>query len=129
MENAINGSAPRAAVPQENQTSAGYSFYQKIWFLYFLNLVDWICTEVLLASGHFSEANPIMRPVLGSFLPTLLIKGALPLGLIVLCIFVYRAAGIGYSRLADVLLNIGIIMYALVNLWHILNFVLLFSMF
>lgn len=38
-----------------------FSFYQKLIFLYFLNIVDWICTEALLSSGRFYEANPFME--------------------------------------------------------------------
>ena len=58
-----------------------YSFYQKLFFLYILNLSDWLCTEALLATGRFVEANPIMNPVMPHFLPTLLLKGILPLGI------------------------------------------------
>ena len=125
-------SEPAKAVSQPEDTgksTAKYSFYQKIFFLYFLNLIDWICTEALISSGRFYEANPVMRPVLTGFVPTLLIKGILPLMLTLLCCAIYRAAGIGESRLADILLNTGIIVYAAVNLWHIVNFLLLFSAF
>ena len=58
----------------------GFSFYQKIFFLYFLNIVDWFCTEALIASGRFFEANPIMQPVIDNFWLTLMLKGLLPLG-------------------------------------------------
>ncbi len=113
----------------EKKTRSRYSFYQKIFFLYFLNIVDWVCTEALLSTGRFYEANPLMRPVLDGFLPTLLIKGILPFVLIIICCAVYRASGIEESRFANVLLYTGIIVYAAVNLWHILNFLLLFFMF
>ena len=43
---------------------SGVSFYTKLGLLYLLNLIDWICTEVLIGSGRFTEANPIMQPVL-----------------------------------------------------------------
>ena len=105
----------------------GFSFYQRLFFLYFLNLVDWLCTEALLASGRFYEANPIMNPVIGNFSSALCFKGLLPLALVIACAVVFKLAQIEESRLANVLLNIGIIAYSLVNLWHILNFLLLFS--
>lgn len=105
----------------------GYSFYGKLALLYVLNLIDWICTEALLASGRFIEANPLMRPILQGFSPTLLIKGVLPLALTSLCALLYKFSGIEESRFADALLYIGIGAYMLVNLWHIFNFVLLFS--
>lgn len=106
-----------------------FSFYQKLFFLYFLNLIDWICTEALLFSGRFFEANPIMQPVLENFWSTVLIKGVLPLALIIICCIIYKLAGEIDSPITNILINIGIIAYALLNAWHILNFVLLFSVF
>ncbi len=106
-----------------------FSFYQKLFFLYFLNLIDWICTEALLFSGKFFEANPIMQPVLENFWSTILIKGILPLALIIICCIIYKLAGEIDSPITNILINIGIIAYALLNAWHILNFVLLFSVF
>ena len=105
----------------------GISFYRKLFFLYALNLSDWLCTEALLATGRFFEANPVMSPVLPHFLPTLLLKGLMPLGLTLLCALLYRLARDENARLPHVLIDIGIVAYTLVNLWHIVNFVLLFS--
>ena len=106
-----------------------FSFYQKLFFLYFLNLIDWICTEVLLMTGKFFEANPIMQTVLENFWSTVLIKGLLPLALIIVCCIIYKFAGEIDSPITNILINIGIVAYALLNAWHILNFVLLFSVF
>lgn len=108
------------------EVKKGFSFYQKLFFLYFLNLIDWVCTESLIASGKFHEANPIMQPVLGEFWSTVLIKGALPLALVIVCAIIYRFADTEEGFITNLLLYIGIIAYALVNLWHIFNFVLLF---
>ena len=105
------------------------SFYYKLGLLYFLNIVDWICTEALIGSGHFVEANPVMQPVLENFWLTLLIKGILPLVLILGCALIYKLAEIGRSKTAEMLLTVGIVSYALVNLWQIFNFVLLFCRF
>ena len=104
-----------------------YSYYHKLFFLYALNLVDWLCTEALLSTGKFVEANPLMNTILGHFFPTLLIKGILPLALTILCAVLFRLARVGESRIANIMLNTGIIAYSLVNLWHIVNFVLLFT--
>ena len=113
----------------KSKKSNSFSFYQKIFFLYFLNLVDWFCTQALLASGRFYEANPIMQPVLGSFRSALLVKGILPLVLIIICSIVYKLMGVEEGFFTKLLLYIGIGAYALVNLWHIFNFVLLFLSF
>lgn len=107
----------------------GYSFYGKLLFLYFLNLIDWLCTEALIASGKFYEANPIMRPVLGNFWMTILIKGVMPLALIGVCALIYKLADYEEGFMVNLLLYVGITVYAFINLWHILNFVLLFSTF
>lgn len=108
---------------------AKFSFYQKLFFLYMLNLSDWICTEALIGSGYFYEANPVMQPVLQDFWSTLMIKGLLPLALILLCCAIFKWAGEEESSFANFLIYIGIAIYALVNLWHIFNFVLLFCRF
>lgn len=113
----------------KSKKSNSFSFYQKIFFLYFLNLVDWFCTQALLASGKFYEANPIMQPVLDNFLTAFLIKGILPLVLIIICCVVYKLMGVEEGFFTILLLYIGICAYALVNLWHIFNFVLLFFSF
>lgn len=119
-----NTDADRPAVGR-----SGISFYTKLFFLYFLNIVDWLCTEALISSGKFYEANPVMRPILGEFWPTVLIKGVLPLALVLLCALIYKLAGSKDSLAANLLLYIGIAAYALVNLWHIFNFVMLFFVF
>ena len=111
------------------EVKKGYSFYQKLWFLYFLNLIDWICTEALISSGHFYEANPIMQPVLTNFTSTILIKGVLPLAMIIICSIIYKLAGEEDNFIINFLVYFGITAYILVNAWHILNFVLLFSTF
>lgn len=104
----------------------GISFYGRLGLLYFLNLIDWLCTEVLIGSGKFTEANPVMQPVLNGFVSTLIIKGVLPLVLIVVCAALFRVCGESENKIANIIISIGIIAYSLVNLWHILNFVLLF---
>lgn len=114
---------------QTSQSRTQYSFYQKLYFLYFLNIVDWICTEALLASGKFYEANPIMQPVLDGFWNTMLIKGILPLAMVSLCAVIFKALDAEQTRLTNTLLYVGISAYALLNLWHIVNFVLLFFYF
>lgn len=104
-----------------------YSLYHKLFLLYGLNLVDWLCTEALLKTGLFYEANPLMSGVLPHFMPTLLLKGLLPLGMTLLCAWLFKRSGLRESPLGAVLLNVGIVAYSLVNLWHIVNFLLLFS--
>ena len=107
----------------------GLSFYDKLGFLYLLNIIDWLCTEALLLTGRFHEANPLMSIVITGFVPALIIKAALPLGITALCFLIYRLGGEGENKFADVVVYIGVTLYALINLWHIFNFVLLFLIF
>ena len=117
-----------AAIPgQSGVKTGGKRFYRRLALLYTLNVSDWLCTEALLASGSFIEANPFMRPVMGHFPTALLIKLALPLFMVVLCALVYRLAGEIESKFANAMLLTGLAAYLLVDLWHIFNFVLLFS--
>ena len=67
-----------------------------------------------------------MKPVMSGIGQTILIKGVLPLALIILCAVLFKLAGAQDNKFANVLVTIGIVAYTLVNLWHIFNFVLLF---
>ena len=117
------------AVQKEKRSAArgGFSFYHRLALLYVLNLTDWLCTRVLLASGFFVEANPLMKSVMGGFGTSVLVKCVLPLVMILLCALLCRLAGAEKNKFANVMLTVGIIAYSLVNVWHIFIFVLLFS--
>lgn len=129
-ENAISSQAVETRQAEGNsKRSKALIFYFKLLMLYLLNVSDWLCTEALIASGRFFEANPIMQPVVDNFWLTLLVKGILPLVLVLLCAFVFRLAGCEDSRFASRMINFAIIAYSLLNIWHIANFVLLFSLF
>ena len=104
-----------------------YSLYHKLFFLYGLNLADWLCTAALLATGRFYEANPLMSRILPHFLPTLLLKGVIPLGITLLCALLFWRSHLDDSPLGRRFLDIGIAGYTLVNLWHVVNFVRLFT--
>lgn len=120
---------PNVTTAEVGNQRVGYSFYQKLFFLYFLNLIDWVCTEALLASGRFYEANPLMQGIMSDFWQTILIKGVLPLAVIIVCCIIFKLANVEENFFTKLIVYIGIIAYALVNLWHIFNFVLLFSTF
>ncbi len=126
----LSDSITSAKTAEERETSTGsLSFYFRLILLYLLNIVDWLCTETLIASGKFYEANPVMQSVLGNFWLTLFIKGALPLLLLLICALIYRFMQSDIGITANVVLHIGITAYALINIWHIANFVLLFLVF
>ena len=120
---------PEPATAAEKSGSKSLSFYFSLVMLYLLNVVDWLCTETLIASGKFYEANPIMQSVLSNFWLTVFVKGVLPLALVLLCALIYRLMDSEIGIVADLVLKIGIFAYAAINIWHILNFGLLFSTF
>lgn len=131
---AFSNTAPAKLDTQQNSESElpavqSLSFYYKLITLYLLNIVDWLCTEALISSGRFYEANPFMKGVLEDFWLTLLIKGLLPFALVMLCAIIYRLMGAEVGKTANIILYIGLSVYAAINVWHILNFVLLFSVF
>lgn len=118
----------KQAAAKEKKSKA-LIFYFKLLMLYLLNVSDWLCTEVLIASGRFYEANPIMQQIVNNFWLTLLVKGILPLVLVGLCAIIFKIADCVESKFASRIINTGIIAYSLLNIWHIANFVLLFSLF
>ena len=125
--NALRSAFSSRVVP--SNIKDGFSFYDKLAFLYLLNIIDWLCTEALLLSGRFYEANPLMSTFITEFWQTFIIKVLLPLVITVLCSVIFKLSGAEEFRFADVLIYIGIAIYALLNVWHIFNFVLLFFVF
>lgn len=120
------------SVPSDENAPKAQSlaFYYKLISIYLLNIVDWLCTEALISTGRFYEANPFMKLVLENFWLTVLIKGIVPLVLIALCAVIYRLMDIDeIGRLANAFIYFGIIAYSMIIIWHIANFVLLFFVF
>ena len=107
MSEAINIAVEKAEKPKRIK----FTFYQKMFFLYFLNITDWICTEALLASGYFAEANPVMQPVLNNFWQTIIIKGVIPLAVILLSCLVNKWANAGDSIIINIIFGIFSILY------------------
>lgn len=120
-------SARNASAAQDERGK--YSFYYKLLLLYLLNIIDWICTEALLQSGRFVEMNPIMKPLIGGFWSLVIIKGIVPLALVIICAAVYRLSGSPAGGMVNAMLSFGIFVYCAIILWHIFNFVLLFFVF
>lgn len=119
--------AQNASAAQDKPNSS--SFYYKLFLLYLLNIIDWLCTETLLQSGRFTEINPLMKPFVGGFWSVVIIKGIVPLALVIFCAVVYKLSGSPKSSLVNSILKFGIFIYFAIILWHIFNFVLLFFVF
>lgn len=100
--------------------------YNKLYFLYILNVLDWICTIFLLRTGLFFEANPVANLFIGNYFWGFLIKCLLPL-----LITMFIAAQLywlpqNYLKITNVLVNFGLLIYIMINLSHVINFVIYF---
>ncbi len=104
-----------------------YGFGAKLFFLYFLNVCDWFCTQVLIDTGRFHEANPFMAwimeyPIVGFF-----VKCVLPLALSIIIWLFYRVFKLGQSKFTNIVIYSGVVLYSAVIIVHIINFISLYS--
>ena len=100
---------------------------KKLYLSYSLNIVDWICTLVLLSTGGFYEANPIARLFIGSLSLGFLIKCALPLLVVVTVSWGMKKLDFEDLKIADAFVCFLMVFYLAINLDHLINFILLFS--
>lgn len=105
-----------------------YGFGTKLFFLYFLNVADWFCTQVLIDSGYFHEANPLMSwimtyPIVGFF-----VKCILPLALSILIWLFFKAFNLEQNKFTNFIIYSGVVIYSVVILIHIVNFIMLYSL-
>lgn len=103
-----------------------YSFGPKLFFLYFLNVADWFCTQVLIDTGYFHEANPMMMWIMDYPLVGFFVKCILPLALSILIWLFYRIFNVEQNKFTNFVIYAGVVIYSAVILVHIVNFVLLF---
>jgi len=99
---------------------------RKLWFLYSMNVIDWICTVVLLRNRGFIEANPIAAAFIGDMSAGFLIKCAIPLALIGIILKLCADSSVNLPRGVDRWLSFGIALYLFIITDHIVNFVILF---
>lgn len=96
----------------------------KFLLIYLLNVSDIICTILLLKTGLFIEANPLMFKVIQDQSAALALKVFLPaLLLLALTVRIHKATEY-QLRISNYLVNIILLLYTLINLSHIIWFVL-----
>lgn len=98
---------------------------QKLYFVYFLNVIDWVCTVLLLKTGVFYEANPIARTFIGSIWLGLLLKCFVPFVVVFAVCRCMHILGVGELRFVDMMICFALTVYLAVTLDHIINFVIL----
>ena len=104
-----------------------YSFGAKLFFLYFLNVADWFCTQVLIDTGYFHEANPMMAWIMEYPLVGFFVKCVLPLALSIIIWLVYKIFKLSQNRFTNFMIYTGVIVYTAVISVHIINFIILYS--
>lgn len=98
---------------------------RKFYLIYLLNVVDWVCTVLLLSTGSFTEANPIARTFIYNLYLGFFVKCLLPLIFIIpVCKFLYILDP-PYLKVADMVISFGFTVYLAIIIDHIINFILL----
>lgn len=98
---------------------------RKLYFVYLLNVLDWVCTVILLSTGAFYEANPIASTFINSLSLGLLIKCVLPFVIIFIVSRCMHILDMPQLRTADMVISFGLTVYIAITIDHIINFILL----
>lgn len=98
---------------------------RRLTLLFLLNVSDWICTLSLLSTGYFTEANPLMQRVVASLPLGFAVKVLLPFGLIVLAVKKMKYAEKKQLVTANNIVLFGVVIYTLLNLYHLYCFTIL----
>ena len=97
----------------------------KLSLIYLLNVTDWICTVILLRTGDFYEANPLMSPIIGSIAAGILVKCILPAALLFLIYRMCIALGAENFPLIDRFIAFVTVLYTALCAIHIADFLIL----
>lgn len=94
-----------------------------------LNFSDWLCTVSILRFDGFSEINPIMIYMLDKPLFCFLIKCVVPLMLVTYIFFAVKNANENIIFVVNMSMWFVTVIYLLINIMHIINFIVLFNMY
>lgn len=98
---------------------------RKLYLVYLLNVVDWVCTVVLLSTGLFYEANPIARTFIDSISLGFILKCVVPFVLIFLTARCLHILDFRQMKIADMMISFGLTVYIAITVDHIINFIIL----
>lgn len=93
-------------------------FDSRIIIIYALNVSDYIFTLILIQSGMFEEANPILSAPINNF-GGFLLKCIVPLILLLYLRHRFRAAAEKQIKPIKYILDCTIGIYAIINIFHI----------
>lgn len=91
---------------------------KKLILIFILNVTDICFTLILLSTGAFSEGNPVMSTIVHNKSLSIMFKIFVPL---VLLIYIYLRIKKATDRqllISNIIINIGIVFYIVVNLSH-----------
>lgn len=95
------------------------SVKKKLILVYFFNVTDIIFTYYLLSTGDFTEANFLLRGAIDNTWLTLFIKIVVTFVLIIYLLKRMQHANLKQLRICNVLINILLLFYILINMGHI----------
>lgn len=97
----------------------------KFLILYILNVTDMLFTVFLLYTGLFIEINFLMAKALQSLPASFMLKIVLP-AVLLLCLYIrMRKANETQLKQSNIIINVVITVYLVINLWHLVCFLLL----
>ncbi len=112
---------------REQEAPRQYGLGTKLFFLYFLNVADWFCTQVLIDTGYFQEANPIMAWIMDYPLVGFFVKCILPLALSIFIWLFFKIFKLEQNRFTNFIIYSGVVIYTAVIIVHIINFTILYT--
>ncbi|MGN0459277.1 MAG: DUF5658 family protein [Ruminococcus sp.] len=101
---------------------------QKILLIILLNFSDWLCTVTLLRHDGFFEANPLMVNLLDKPFLCFAVKCILPFILMSYIFYALPVSSNGIVKAVNIIMIVLGVIYLLINILHIFNFVILFNM-
>lgn len=99
---------------------------RKLYFVYFLNVIDYVCTLALVSTGRFFEANPLANTFIDDVYMGIIVKCVVPFGLLYFVCRCMHILSIGQLRFADMLISFALTVYLFIMADHLINFVILF---
>ena len=102
---------------------------KRLFLLFILNFSDWICTLSLLSTGYFEEANPLMKTVIANPLAGFIVKAAMPFVLIMTALYKIKNSDSKQLLIANNICLVGVSVYLLINIYHIICFSLIHFVF
>ncbi|WP_070000675.1 DUF5658 family protein [Cellulosilyticum sp. I15G10I2] len=91
----------------------------KFTLIYILNCTDMLFTYTLLKTGHFYEANLIMRPIVSNPFLSILVKIIFPAVLILAVLPHLKEESLTSIKLCTIFINIVILAYLAINILHV----------